>query len=151
MKLGSIPSNAQLRGLSLRVFQVLSKYTAFLWAVLQAQCRRSGIDPMALNPGGLGDIIEDLAGGVARFSSVAKGDQVRLELAALRQDETHAATPPIAEPADSVTCPRCFAGVKLGRFCSSCGGPLEPVTRCPRCGAPAGGRYCSSCGAALLD
>ena len=55
-----------------------------------------------------------------------------------------------APEADEVTCPKCGAKVKAGKFCMECGAPLaQPV--CPKCGKPvvAGAKFCLECGEKL--
>jgi hypothetical protein len=161
--LKSIPAEANLGGLSLRVFQVLSKYTEFPWAILQVQCKRRSVDPTALGPDDLRTVVDHLANGVQRFSSPAKGELVRAELLALVRDYRAESEPPIATrveeaalphaaPANqggAVSCPACRARVAPGRFCSDCGAGLAVQRRCPQCGAPAHGKFCAECGAAL--
>jgi hypothetical protein len=162
--LKSIPGDANLGGLSLRVFQVLSKYTEFPWAILQVQCKRKGVDPAALEVEDLRTVIENLATGVQRFSSPAKGELVRSELSALLRDYRQESEPPVAtrieerqvppaapanQGGEAVPCPACRAQVAPGRFCSNCGAALVAARRCPGCGAPAQGKFCAECGAAL--
>lgn len=67
-----------------QVFDVLARYTMFPWPVLKTQAERVGVDPARITPVHLdGPLLDYLAAGVARFTSSAKGDQVRGELAAL--------------------------------------------------------------------
>ena len=52
--------------------------------------------------------------------------------------------------ASEVTCPKCGAKVKPGKFCLECGAPLAP-SACPKCGKPvvAGAKFCLECGEKL--
>ncbi|MBQ7177965.1 MAG: SPFH domain-containing protein [Victivallales bacterium] len=54
--------------------------------------------------------------------------------------------PEVAE----VTCPKCGAKVKQGKFCLECGAPLAPPV-CPKCGKPVvpGAKFCLECGEKL--
>ncbi len=65
-----------------RVFDVLSRHTAFPWPVLKTQCERSGIDPRELMPSQLDTVLEDLVKAVARFTSPEVGEEVRRQLSA---------------------------------------------------------------------
>jgi hypothetical protein len=67
-----------------RVFDVLARHTMFPWPVLKTQCERIGVDPFRLTPASLdGQLLDNLAASVARFTSPAKGAEVRDELAAI--------------------------------------------------------------------
>jgi hypothetical protein len=73
-----------LNTLSTQIFELLARYTMFPWPVLKTQCERAGIDPFHLTPADLDEqLLDKLAAGVARFTSPAKGAEVRGELAAL--------------------------------------------------------------------
>lgn len=73
-----------LSDFSAQVFDVLARYTMFPWPVLKTQAERLGVDPARVAPAHLeGPLLDYLASGVARFTSSAKGAQVRGELAAL--------------------------------------------------------------------
>lgn len=47
-----------------------------------------------------------------------------------------------------VICPACHKETEGGKFCSNCGSPLNPVTRCPQCNneVKAGAKFCPECG-----
>ncbi len=82
--IGLIPQDTNLQGLSLQVFDILAKHTAFPWSILKAQCHRIAADPSHLSRDQLcGDLVNYLADGVARFSSPEKGERIRRELKAL--------------------------------------------------------------------
>jgi hypothetical protein len=152
--LGAVPTDAQLGGLALQVFQVLAKYTAFPWPILQAQCERAGVKPETLSSKELNKVVSFLADGVARFSTPDKGEAVRRELKTLASEwgfsverETPSRPPVKAESAAStITCPSCHEPGQTGQFCSNCGKSLVAESKCPSCGAAARGKFCSECG-----
>jgi len=65
------------------VFDIVAKHTVFAWAVIAAQCRRAGVDPMQLNRDTLPMVVAFIAEGVGAFTSPAKAKQVQMELAGL--------------------------------------------------------------------
>ena len=79
-ELRQLPLGVTLGPLSLQVFDVLAKYTAFPWPVMVAQCKRCGVDAANLTPASLRQVIPYLSSGVARFTSPQKGDAARREL-----------------------------------------------------------------------
>jgi hypothetical protein len=78
----SPPSDVKLARLSQRVFDVLAEYTSFPWPVMQAQCRRVGVDPTNLSPEDLSAVTDYMAKAVERFTSPETGQKTR---EALRQ------------------------------------------------------------------
>jgi len=68
---------------SAKVYEVLSRYTAFPWPVMAAQCRRLKLDPANLSAASLQQAAGLLSEGVARFTSPEKGQAVAEELRAL--------------------------------------------------------------------
>ena len=65
------------------VFEILSRYTAFPWPVLSAQCKRVDCNPETLGLGELRGLITALSSSVGRFTSPEKEQAVRGELEAL--------------------------------------------------------------------
>lgn len=74
--LQKLPEGVHLGGLSTRVFEILAEHTSFPWPVMQAQCRREGVDPTAITPEGLGRVVDHLAKAVARFTTPQNGTKV---------------------------------------------------------------------------
>lgn len=72
-----------LSDVSSRVFDLLSKHTAFPWPVMQAQCNRVGKDATKLSALDVRDVAELLAQSVARFGKPGVKDVVLAELLAL--------------------------------------------------------------------
>jgi hypothetical protein len=79
-----VPANIELSSLAERVLVVLSRYTAFSWPVLAAQCKRYNVDLAHLTANNLKLIAPHLAAGVARFTSPQKGEQALAELERLK-------------------------------------------------------------------
>lgn len=77
------PEGVALSPLAEKVFDLLATYTAFPWPVLATVAQRKGIDLATLSPAGLATIAPFLAQGVERYTSPAKGQLVRVGLAAL--------------------------------------------------------------------
>ncbi len=77
------PSDVTLSPFSGRVFDTLSKATAFPWPIMMSQCKRCRVDPAALTPASLKEVLPFLVSSVARFTSPQKGEQVRADLEAL--------------------------------------------------------------------
>lgn len=73
---------AELSDVGRRAFDVLAEFTSFPGPVLVAQLKRHGIAPEDVDCEGLRLALEDIAHGVARFTSPEKGDAV---LARLRE------------------------------------------------------------------
>lgn len=78
--LSRLPPGIALNPLSQRVVDLLERNTVFPWPVLMAQCKRFNVDPAALTPATLAPVVDAIADGVARFTSPAKGDEVRRAL-----------------------------------------------------------------------
>lgn len=78
-----LPPGTQLGPLSRSVFEILSRYTAFPWPVLSAQCKRVDCNPETLGLGELRGLITALSSSVGRFTSPEKEQAVRGELEAL--------------------------------------------------------------------
>jgi hypothetical protein len=78
-----IPSGARLSPLAEKVFVRLEKVTAFPWPVLHSQCVRCKLEPESLDVRGLRTLVPFLVASVARFTSSAKGESLKLELEAL--------------------------------------------------------------------
>ena len=74
--LRGLPEGVHLGTLSTRVFEILAEHTSFPWPIMQAQCRREGVDPAAITPEGLGRVVDHLASAVARFTSPQNGVKV---------------------------------------------------------------------------
>ena len=78
-----LPEDVTLNDLGQRVFDVLARHTSFPWPVLQAQCKRHGVDPRTLAPEGLTRVVDDLADAVGRFTSPQTKQAVASELRSL--------------------------------------------------------------------
>ena len=79
----TLPQGVQLGKTSRDVFDVLARFTSFPWPVMQAQCRREGLDPTSLSRGDVERIIPHLTSAVARFTSPEKGEKVEQALRAI--------------------------------------------------------------------
>jgi hypothetical protein len=75
-----LPKDVELGELSVRVFWILSRFTAFPWPVLKAQAHRGRVAPEDLSVADLEQILELLVRGVERFTSPEAGAQVRVAL-----------------------------------------------------------------------
>jgi hypothetical protein len=84
------PDPPALNRLSADVYTALSQHTAFPWPLLKTQGRRHGIDPANLTPAGLGELIQPLALGVARFNDMQSGFAARMALVELLRRVTAA-------------------------------------------------------------
>lgn len=81
--LRTLPSGVVLGPLSREVFLALAEHTSFPWPIMQAQCRREGVDPTSLTHADLARVVDHLAAAVARFTSPERGQQVTDRLRAL--------------------------------------------------------------------
>ncbi|MCR9164072.1 MAG: hypothetical protein ACE37F_01770 [Nannocystaceae bacterium] len=61
----------------MRVFDVLSQFTAFPWPLLKTQSERIGCDPANLGLSSIEKLIGPLAKGVARFNSPEAGQALK--------------------------------------------------------------------------
>jgi hypothetical protein len=71
-----------LNELGNRIFDVLAAYTAFPWPILDAQAKRSDLDPFRLEPAQLRVLIPKLIEAVASF---ARPEKVEAATAALQR------------------------------------------------------------------
>lgn len=76
----TLPDDVTLGALSRQVFDVLSEHTSFPWPIMQAQCRREGVDPTDLSAEDLALVLPHFGDAVARFTSPSTGQQVRAAL-----------------------------------------------------------------------
>jgi hypothetical protein len=77
---------AQLSEVGRKAFDVLAEYTSFPGPVLAAQLKRHGLDPATVDEEGLATAMEDIATGVARFTSPEKGEAALARLRELVTD-----------------------------------------------------------------
>lgn len=87
--LASLPEGVELGTLSRRVFDVLAQHTSFPWPIMQAQCRREGVDPTAITPEGLARVVDHLANAVARFTTPQNAVRVGEALRPLARPIAH--------------------------------------------------------------
>ena len=74
------PKGVTLNPLSMRVFDLLSQFTAFPWPLLKTQAERIDCDPANLGHTALQRLIAPLAKGVARFNTPEAGEAVETAL-----------------------------------------------------------------------
>jgi hypothetical protein len=81
--LSALPEGVELNELARAVFDVLAQHTAFPWPVLSTQAKRLGVDLATLTRAQLVSLIPLIAASVGRFTSPAKQEIVRRDLAKL--------------------------------------------------------------------
>lgn len=69
-----------LGGWSLALHDLLRRFTAFPWALMNAVCRKHGCDPAALTRSEIEALIPAFALGIASFNDVDDGFRVKREL-----------------------------------------------------------------------
>jgi hypothetical protein len=74
------PKGVTLNPLSMRVFDLLSQFTAFPWPLLKTQAERIDCDPANLGLASLELLIAPLGKGVARFNTPEAGQAVQQAL-----------------------------------------------------------------------
>ncbi|MEM9069794.1 MAG: hypothetical protein AAGE52_14875 [Myxococcota bacterium] len=79
----TLPEGVILGELSEKVFDVLQEHTSFPWPVMQAQCKRVGIDPTSLSKEELATMVVYFADAVGRFTSPERRQSVLAELSTL--------------------------------------------------------------------
>jgi DNA-binding protein YbaB len=88
-----LPDGVSLSHFSMRVFEIICKYTVLAWSVLKTQCARLSIDPTEILPQDIEAMTPFLVKSISRFTSPQKGERLKSELLVLaskdRIDDLH--------------------------------------------------------------